>query len=168
MELIDYAEEKLTQPAIVLGAVQNMGLDTDKFAIEKIMLYLALPKLQVVQVKNTVFSYVQNEKEGVVYAEVKVFNMDSVQNLIKNTYRFLSLIQGRGITMGSITAKDPAFLRAMVKLIPKLKSKGTDAAIGESKKAVTPMYLTHFKFGKKKLATRKLKNEFRNKKRYSG
>jgi hypothetical protein len=162
-ELVDGRKNQLPEPQILIGAISNIAKEERPIAaLGNLATYMAAGRSQMIQVLNTVFMYRTGTKDVKHYAECYVFNLDTPENLYDNTFRFLSLIQKRGIKICSITTRDENFLRTMVRLIPKLDKLGTQAAVGESKKTKYPMYLTHVKFGNTLLGS---KNESKSKKR---
>ena len=132
MELVDGTKEQRPNPEIIMGALENAGMEDEK-ALQKVLLYSLNPNITQVQVNNTVFMYFAKAKGEGMEALSSVFNLESVDGLPNNLLKFLGRIQKRGVTAVTINTIDPNVFRAFVKVQPFLDESGAKAGIWQHK-----------------------------------
>tara|TARA_R110000796_G_scaffold39409_1_gene98337 strand:- start:6973 stop:7428 length:456 start_codon:yes stop_codon:yes gene_type:complete len=132
MELVNGTKEQRPHPEIMMGALENAGME-DEESLKKLIAYAVHPKITQVQVNNTVFLYFAKEKGEELEAVVTVFNLEAVDNLPATLLKFLARVQKRGITAVTISTIDPNVFRAFVKAQPFLDKSGAKAGIWQRK-----------------------------------
>jgi|TARA_R110000796_G_scaffold6502_5_gene23038 hypothetical protein len=132
MELVDGTKEQRPHPEIVMGALENAGIEDDR-GLQKLLLYSASPGFTSIQVDNTVFTYIPKAKGEEVEAVAAVFNLEIADGLPRNLLKFLGRIQKRGVTAVTINTIDPNVFRAFVKVQPFLDESGAKAGIWQHK-----------------------------------
>lgn len=132
MELVDGTKEQRPNPEIIMGALENAGMEDEK-TLQKVLLYSLNPNISQVQVNNTVFIYFAKAKGEGMEALSSVFNLESVDGLPNNLLKFLARMQKRGITAVTLTTIDPNVFRAFIKAIPYLEQDGTEAGMAQHK-----------------------------------
>ena len=132
MELVDGTKEQRPQIEIVMGAMENDGIDNEA-SFKKFLSFAMHPNITQIQVNNTVFMYFAKAKGEGMEALSSVFNLESVDGLPNNLLKFLARMQKRGITAVTLTTIDPNVFRAFIKAIPYLEQNGTEAGMAQHK-----------------------------------
>ena len=149
MELVDGKLQQLSQPEVVMGALQNLGAESEA-AYMALAAHMSNPTTVKVQINNTVFLYNYAKDVKVPRAICYLYNLDTTEQLPTNIFKFLRKVQRRGIPKIIFISKDGNFLRAFLATLPKLKKYGTNGAIVENQEK--KVFLARVDFGTKKLA----------------
>jgi hypothetical protein len=130
MELVNGVKNQRAQIEIIMGALENVGIDSER-GLQKFIAYAAVPNLTQAQINNTVFMYVSKAKgDKELEAVCTVFNLDTTDNLPAN------LIDGN-------------VFRAFLNATPYLEKSGTKAGIWQKK--TESKFLGRVLFGEDKI-----------------
>jgi len=102
--VVDSTQEPLPAPSVLSMAAAE--LDLKGITVEAAMLGLAhemsLPDVDLVQVGNTVFIGHKGKGEAKNKMVGRAFNVDTARNFVNNYVKYLTVLQGKGITHYSI------------------------------------------------------------------
>ena len=133
MQLIDSRERDLSGPEIITIAAKN--LDDDSVPLQQMLLLIAkelsLEGTEPVQVRNTVFITHRGKGDNKNKAVGVVLNADTTNNFLGNCWKYLSHLQGRGITHISFDVDSEPML-AVFKWLNK-KAENLDTQISVAK-----------------------------------
>ena len=105
--VVDSTQEPLPAPSVLSMAAAE--LDLKGITVEAAMLGLAhemsLPDVDLVQVGNTVFIGHKGKGEAKNKMVGRAFNVDTARNFVNNYVKYLTVLQGKGITHYSIDFK---------------------------------------------------------------
>ena len=102
--VVDSTQEPLPAPSVLSMAAAE--LDLKGITVEAAMVGLAhemsLPDVDLVQVGNTVFVGHRGKKGQKAKMVGRAFNVDTARNFVNNYVKYLTVLQGKGITHYSI------------------------------------------------------------------
>jgi hypothetical protein len=102
--VVDSTQEPLPAPSVL--SIAATELDLGGVTVEAAMLGLAhemsLPDVDLVQVGNTVFVGHRGKKGQKTKMVGRAFNVDTARNFVNNYVKYLTVLQGKGITHYSI------------------------------------------------------------------
>jgi len=102
--VVDSTQEPLPAPSVLSMAAAE--LDLKGITVEAALLGLAhevsLPDVDLVQVGNTVFIGHKGKGEAKNKMVGRAFNVDTARNFVNNYVKYLTVLQGKGITHYSI------------------------------------------------------------------
>jgi hypothetical protein len=149
MELVNGVKNQRAQIEIIMGALENVGIDSER-GLQKFIAYAAVPNLTQAQINNTVFMYVSKAKgDKELEAVCTVFNLDTRDNLPANLIEFFALLQSRAVTGATFQTKDGNVFRAFLNATPYLEKSGTKAGIWQKK--TESKFLGRVLFGEDKI-----------------
>tara|TARA_R100000654_G_scaffold66609_1_gene94895 strand:+ start:1840 stop:2319 length:480 start_codon:yes stop_codon:yes gene_type:complete len=159
MKLINGREQQLTQPDIVMGAMENAGLLSNE-NLQYVYTRMMFPQTVTIQINNTVFLYNAKEKDGALSAICSVFNIDTKELFARNIFEFFKTLQDRDIQVAIMSTSDVNFLHAVLSVAPDLKKHNIAASAKETDKDGAVMavaVLDEKKYTKKKRRSRRTK-----------
>jgi len=97
--VIDSAERKLSPPEIILMALENLDLRglNPQVAATGIIRELGMPKVDALQLGNTVFIGHRGKGENKDLMYGRALNIDTAQNFISNGLKYFTHMQNLGV-----------------------------------------------------------------------
>ena len=131
--VVDSTQEPLPAPSVL--SIAATELDLGGVTVEAAMLGLAheisLPDAELIQVGNTVFVGHRGKKGQKTKMVGRAFNVDTARNFVNNYVKYLTVLQGKGITHYSIDFDGEGLVPVAKAIGKKLQDTGIQARMAK-------------------------------------